>query len=59
MHADLILAPCRASCDGGWVVRYEKSVRIDERCPRCGGTGKEPPLPERELEARGQEVLFR
>lgn len=58
MIPDLILAPCSAGCDDGWVTRYVNNAPQETKCPRCKGTGKEPPLSERELEERGQTTLL-
>lgn len=48
---------CTAGCDEGWVYTFNGMVRVESKCIHCKGTGKEPPLSERELEERGQEAL--
>lgn len=51
---------CTAGCDEGIVRRPRPGAQavVEQKCPRCNGTGKEPPLSERELEERGQQVLL-
>lgn len=51
---------CTAGCEDGTVRRRlpGSQATVEEPCPHCDGTGKEPPLSERELEARGQQVLL-
>jgi DnaJ-class molecular chaperone len=50
--------PCTAGCTEGRIRTTKGGIPVESTCTHCNGTGREPPLTERELELHGQRSML-